>query len=490
MENVMGGLMLEVCIDNGWEQWRDLARELVRRDVAPVDVTWRDAGERQQTLLGAVDTVSLDDVLERPPTRPRPRVSRRFVDVAKLASFHRDPTRWGRLYKLLWRLAAGEAGLMDVRTDADVAEVEAMAKAVRRDAHKMKAFVRFKKLVVDGEEFFVAWHRPDHRIVRKVAPFFKDRFAAMNWTIMTPDETVSWDGERLSFDEGTPRSEAPQSDELEGLWKTYYRSIFNPARIKLQAMFAEMPKKHWATMPETAAIPRMLQEASARVRSMVDASPQGARVPVGESATYDELREACRRCRACEQCEGATQAVFGEGPADARLMLVGEQPGDTEDRVGRPFVGPAGQVLDRALAAAGIGRDTVYVTSAVKHFGYEQRGDKRIHKRPDSYVTEMCRPWLTAELELVRPQVIVALGATSAGVLCGRRVAVTKERGQPIRTPHAELLIPTFHPAAILRHPDTTAQQQRFDALVDDLRRAGQAVEAPENSSWRPMVSS
>lgn len=464
--------MLEVCIDHGWEQWREVARKLVRRDVAPDEVTWRDAGERQQTLLASVDTVPLDEVLERPPTRPRPRVSRRFVDVAELASFHRESRRWGRLYKLLWRLSAGESGLMDMRTDADVAEAEAMAKAVRRDAHKMKAFVRFKKLEVDGAEYYVAWHRPDHRIVRWVAPFFKDRFASMRWTIMTPDETVSWDGERLSFEAGTPRSEAPQADELEGLWKTYYRSIFNPARIKLNAMLAEMPKKHWATMPETAAIPRMLQEASSRVRAMVDASPQGARVPVGDDASYEELREACRRCRACEQCAGTTQAVFGEGPSDARLMLVGEQPGDQEDRVGRPFVGPAGQVLDRALAAAGIERESVYVTSAVKHFGYEQHGPKRIHKRPDSYVTEMCRPWLSAELNLVRPQVIVALGATSAGVLCGRRVAITKERGRPIRTPHAELLVPTFHPAAILRHPEPTAQQKRFDALVGDLQLA------------------
>jgi DNA polymerase len=468
--------MLEVRIDDGWREWRETARELVVRGISPDQISWCDAAERQQTLLTGGEDVSLDRVLDRAPVRGRPRVSRRFVSVAKLASFHRDAGRWNRLYRLLWRISGGACGLMDVHTDPDVSAVVAMSKEVRRDAHKMKAFVRFRKVEVDGADFYIAWHRPDHRIVRKVAPFFKDRFASMRWTIITPDETVSWDGERLRFGEGAPRSEAPQGDALEELWKAYYRAIFNPARIKIGAMLSEMPRKHWATMPETAAIPRMLQEAPSRVRAMVDAASTPAPVEVDEGAGLDELRRACRECRACDQCRGTTQAVFGEGAEDARLMLVGEQPGDREDRVGRPFVGPSGRVLDRALDRLGLSRDTVYITNVVKHFGFEERGSKRIHRRPTDRVVEICRPWLEAELRQVEPGAIVALGATAAGALCGRRVAITRERGRPIRTPHAELLVPTFHPAAILRHPEPAGKRRRFEALVGDIGRALEAL--------------
>ncbi|MGM0558600.1 MAG: UdgX family uracil-DNA binding protein, partial [Myxococcota bacterium] len=183
------------------------------------------------------------------------------------------------------------------------------------------------------------------------------------------------------------------------------------------------------------------------------------------------LRRAVVNCAACGLCERASGPVFGEGPADAHLMLVGEQPGDCDDREGRPFVGPAGRMLDRGLEAAGISRGDCYVTNAVKAFKHEQRDGKRLHKRPDAYDTEICKPWLAAEIRAVSPDVIIALGATAAHAVTGRRVAITRERGEQ-RSPFAEQCVVTFHPAAILRVPDQAGRQRRFEQLVHDLARA------------------
>jgi uracil-DNA glycosylase family protein len=181
------------------------------------------------------------------------------------------------------------------------------------------------------------------------------------------------------------------------------------------------------------------------------------------------LRAAAQGCRGCHLYAGATQTVFGEGVQAARLILVGEQPGDREDREGRPFVGPAGRELDQGLEAAGIDRTKVYVTNAVKHFKFEQRGKRRIHQKPNAAELAACRPWLDAEIELLRPQAIVCLGATAAQSLLGKSFRVTKQRGQPIAAaPLAEWIVATIHPSAILRAPDDVRQAER-EAFARDL---------------------
>jgi uracil-DNA glycosylase len=185
--------------------------------------------------------------------------------------------------------------------------------------------------------------------------------------------------------------------------------------------------------------------------------------------TSTALREAAASCRGCDLWKRGTQTVFGEGPADARVMMVGEQPGHEEDLAGRPFVGPAGRLLDRALAAAGIARDDVYVTNAVKHFKWEPRGKRRIHAKPSQTEIAACWPWLHAELDLVKPHVVVCLGATAAQALLGPRFRVTKQRGQWLSTPRAPRVLATVHPSSILRAPDEDARQREFDALVADL---------------------
>jgi uracil-DNA glycosylase len=184
----------------------------------------------------------------------------------------------------------------------------------------------------------------------------------------------------------------------------------------------------------------------------------------------DELRDEVGRCTACELYKGATQAVFGEGLAKSEVMLVGEQPGDREDREGHPFVGPAGRMLDKALEEAGIDRRLVYVTNAVKHFRYEQRGKRRIHQRPAAEHIRACRPWLDAELEVVRPHVLVCLGAVAAQALLGSKVRVTKDRGKPLESELAPVVLVTIHPSAILRERDEPARERAFAGFVADLR--------------------
>ena len=192
----------------------------------------------------------------------------------------------------------------------------------------------------------------------------------------------------------------------------------------------------------------------------------------------DTLSEEVAHCTACELYKGATQAVFGEGLVKSEAMFVGEQPGDREDREGQPFVGPAGRVLDRALDAAGIDRRLAYVTNAVKHFRYEQRGKRRIHQRPSAEHIRACRPWLDVELEIVRPRVLVCLGAVAAQALLGSKVRVTKDRGQPLESDLAPFVLVTVHPSAILRERDEPAREQAFEGFVDDLRVVQRALTA------------
>jgi uracil-DNA glycosylase family protein len=206
--------------------------------------------------------------------------------------------------------------------------------------------------------------------------------------------------------------------------------------------------------------------------------------PAGRSAadylparrTLPAFRTAAQGCRGCELYRRGTQTVFGEGLPHARVMLVGEQPGHEEDLAGRPFVGPAGRLLDRALQAAGLARDEVYVTNAVKHFKWEPRGKRRIHAKPSQSEIAACRPWLDAELEAIRPAVVVCLGATAAQALLGPRFRVTRQRGQWLSAPGAPRVLATVHPSAILRAPDDATRRREMDAFVADLAHVPAAL--------------
>lgn len=473
--------------DADYETWRDAARRLIAAGARPEDVAWESGGD----LFGSVEAPPVADA---PLTAPRA-----FVEVARKAALHRDAARLPLLYRVLWRLQQNRALMADA-ADADVVKLNMLAKSVRRDEHKMHAFVRFKEIAGDDGARFVAWFEPQHRILKETADFFVRRFTGMRWSIVTPEASAHWDGAALSFGPGGARNDVPAEDARDDDWRAYYGSMFNPARLKIAAMTREMPKHYWRNLPEAEVIAPLIKGAQARAEDMVAAMATTPRkrpgaahaqiAPAGPSeneaaiaahaaapATLKVLNAALQGCRACPLWRDATQAVPGEGPADRPLLaLVGEQSGDQEDLAGRPFVGPAGQLLDRALAAAGIDRREVYLSNAVKHFKHEPRGKKRLHKRPDPNEIDICRFWIGHELALVRPTLTIALGATALRSLNGHAGALEAARGRMLATREGDPLWATNHPSALLRMPDEDARAAAFSRFVRDLKDAHAAA--------------
>jgi DNA polymerase len=476
---------IQLAGPSDFDGFRAHARRLLSQGVPPDAVLWLE-GDTPDDLFAMPGEGG-----SRPGegSRAVPRVSRAFLALAGQASLHSDPGRFTLIYRLLWRLA-DEPRLPSLASDPDIVRLNELAKAVRRDIHKMHAFVRFRDIEGPAGEAFVAWYEPDHHVVEAASSFFVKRFASLVWTILTPECTAHWTGEALLFGPGAGKADAPSQDRLEDLWRSYYANIFNPARVNPEAMRAEMPKRFWRNLPEASLIPTLVAEAPARAAAMVDAAPtlpvqrRGAVLADAAPAApvpaegLPGIAAAARTCRACPLWEHATQTVPGEGPATARLMLIGEQPGDLEDIEGRPFVGPAGRLLDRALAEAGVSRGGVYVTNAVKHFKFEPRGKRRLHKRPAAAEIHACLPWLERELETVDPGVIVLLGASAAQAVLGRSVAVTRERGEPFALPGGRTGLIATHPSYILRLQTDREKAAAFDALVADLRKAGELAEA------------
>jgi DNA polymerase len=368
-----------------------------------------------------------------------------------------------------------------------------MAQAVRRDMHKMKAFVRFRTVAPpegSSEPLHVAWFEPEHHITRAVAPWFSRRFTQMHWALLTPEVSVEWRPHEgsgtLQFGPGALPGDAPPADAGERLWLTYYQTIFNPARLKLKMMQKEMPRKYWHNLPEAVLIAPLAAQAQNRSEAMIDESPTTPRrriprpiAPENPQRTLQadnihslaELKDATMRCRECPIGEFATQSVPGVGVLNARLMFVGEQPGDQEDLQGVPFVGPAGQLFDRALMVLGLPRDEVFVSNAVKHFKFELRGKRRIHKTPSQQEAAACLHWLEDEIAMVKPKALVALGATAARALMGRAVPVLANRGQWLDRPDGLRVLVTLHPSALLRMAPED-KDAAFDEFVQDLAQA------------------
>ncbi len=449
-----------LAAEDDFDGWRDTARNLAAAGVAPGEVVWQ-VGENAGDLFG-------DEAILESHALPL-RVPRPFVDLARTVTLHADPQRFALLYTLLTRVLV-QPKLVDDRADPLVRRLDEMAKQVRRDIHKMRAFVRFREVADDAGARFIAWFEPEHHIVRENARFFVERFATMRWSILTPEVSLHWDGRQLSEGPGATRGDAPAGDPIEDVWKTYYASIFNPARLKVGAMLKEMPRKYWKNMPETALVGELVAGARAREVAMIDK----ARTATGGNiaAAWAALREEAMGCTRCGLYAHATQTVFGEGPVDAPMMVVGEQPGDQEDLAGHPFVGPAGQVFDRAMGDAGIDRARIYLTNAVKHFKFERRGKRRIHARPDAGEIQACRWWIDQERALVRPRVTVALGATAARSMLGRAVTIAKTRGSPIALADGGEGWVTVHPSYLLRIDDRARAEDEYARFVEDLKPA------------------
>lgn len=466
--------------------WRSAARRLRLSEVPPQDVAWR---------VGDGEGLFASEGLPDPPPGAGFTAPKALLALASNALLNRAEDRWDLMYRLLWRLRE-TPNLLKILTDPDVDRAEGYQKAVFQATHKMHAFVRFRRVDspgTDGEpdpaaEAYAAWFEPPHYVLEKGCPFFVRRLANVPFRILTPYASAHWDTRVLTFGPGADGAEVPPEDAVEEDWKTYFANVFNPARLNPTVMTQHMARHYWRNLPEAELIPQMIEAAGARAAAMIDAGPsapplRASRIaarrpeagPVDDGiipATLGDVAAGVQACRRCTLWRDATQGVVGEGPARATLMFVGEQPGDMEDLSGRPFVGPAGQLFNRALAEAGVAREAAYVTNAVKHFKHELRGKRRLHKTPAAPEVQACRWWLGREQRLVGPKVIVALGATAAGAVLGRPVAVMKARGKPERLDDGAQALVTVHPSYLLRLPDEAARHAAFEAFVADLKAA------------------
>ncbi|MCX5480489.1 UdgX family uracil-DNA binding protein [Kaistia geumhonensis] len=443
--------------------FRRAARALFAGQVPPEDIVWTTGGIPALFGEGQV------------PEAPRLALPRAVADLVGLVVCHRDPERYALLYALIWRVLHGERDLLTLASDPLVHRLAMMAKTIRRDVHKMHAFVRFRAVPADGGEHFVAWFEPDHFVLALAAPFFVDRFRGMRWSILTPVGSLHWDTVALAIGPAADRRDAAGGDIIEESWRGYYESAFNPARVNPALMRAEMPKRYWRNLPEANLIPGLVRSAASRVGEMTEraAVPSAKRNPEKAVAAMSDqdpkTLEALNSLIAASEpmVKGGTRAVLGEGPIGADIAFVGEQPGDQEDIEGRPFVGPAGVMLDRAMREVGIARSRVYVTNAVKHFKYEQRGKRRLHQSPTAGEVKHYRWWLMRELAFVEPKLVVALGATAVLALTGKALPVTRMRGPHELGGHKGFI--TVHPSYLLRIPDPSAKEAAYAQFLDDL---------------------
>lgn len=477
-----------------FDGWRRAARALRLADIAPADVRWS-VGEGEAALFEG----------EPPPPPPAGAaftVARDFVSVAQVVICHAGEDRFDLLYRLLWRLKE-EPRLMALLTDPEVADALARVKTVRQAEHKMHAFVRFRRVddraeearlaaldashVAAPEEYF-AWYEPPHYVIALGVDFFVRRLANVRFTIASPYVAAAWKDGALSFGPGGRPERMPQEDASEDDWKVYFSSIFNPARLNPKVMTQHMPKHYWANLPEAERIPDLIAAAQGRTAAMVEAVPTqpspramkaAARVQREEpvdggppATTLGEVNAGIQVCRRCDLWRDATQGVPGEGPRAASLMFVGEQPGDMEDLAGKPFVGPAGQLFNRALAAAGVPRAETFVTNSVKHFKHELRGKRRIHSKPNAGEVTACNWWLGQERRIVKPKVVVALGATASLAVFRKALPVTRARGLVGELEDGALGFLTVHPSFLLRLPDDASKAREFDLFVRDLAAA------------------
>lgn len=452
-----------------FETWRTKAREYLLKGLKPKPDLWEDSQSLMLDLMVGEDS----NVKGKSPKVPA-----EFLKLAETVSYAKDHDRWHLLYSLLYRLNYENSDLLKVIVDDEVIRLNNLNKSIKRDIHKMHAFVRFKKVDIDGEEKYFAWHQAEHFTVKPGTPFFVRRFGDKPWSIFTPFESAHWDLKELTFGEGMEQRDFKVTDPFDEMWKTYYKSIYNPARLKIKMMKTEMAPKYWAGLPEAEIIRELIQATPKRLQDMAAQETFLAKPPVTKD--WSELKQAALQCQACPLYKEAHQTVFGEGDINSPIMIVGEQPGDEEDTQGKPFVGPAGQLFDSILDELGVDRSKIYITNAVKHFKWTPKivRDKkiRLHKKASGQEMHACKPWLEAEIAQIKPKVIIALGVTAGTALWGRLVKLQEERGEFHNTgPFAPLQLISWHPSAILRAANDEDRRKKIGELKADLQKGLEA---------------
>jgi probable DNA metabolism protein len=470
--------------------WRKECRKLLEDGVAPHTLTWQ-VDSACDDLFAAVG----EEPARYAATRAAPKVPRELPELLESAARFRADDRWALLYRVLWRVTGGDRSAM-LAGDIDGAALQRRVKAVRREAHHMHAFLRFRQRdAALGAPQFVAWHEPAHDVLDLGAEHFAERMGRSTWLIATPDGAAHFDGTRVHYQQDCPAELRAFAegirDDGERLWQAYYASTFNPARLNEKVMRGHMPTRFWKNLPEGPLIAELMSQARAGQQRLAQTAAvgeqDGRQVLIAREKAQPQrpLPSSLDSCRNCDIWREATRAVPGEGPPRARIMLIGEQPGDQEDLAGKPFIGPAGQVLARALAEAGLQRADIYLTNAVKHFKWEPRGGiagraaTRLHATPKPAEIKACRGWLGKELDEVQPQVIVALGRTALASLLEihdpQRIRLADFAGKPFVHQGRWVLVAP-HPAAVLRAGD--GGEQRFAELAEALRQASERQEA------------
>jgi DNA polymerase len=434
--------------ETDWDGWRTATRLHVLAGTPPETLIWS-IGATPDPLPDGSGTFG---------------VPRALVALAAQAIQARDPDRFDLLYRLVWRAQAGEP-VLEQRDDPELTRARQLALAVRAEAHRMRTHLRFLAVPDTNATpptppaeptLHLGWYTPAHFVLEANAQLIAKRFAKLHFAILTPDATAHWDGTNLRFAPGLDPALVPDDAALAAQWHDYSPDILASARSG------------------TAIPPAEALDEDPR-------SPDRPSIgPVVLPAHRDPALIAAARdastCRRCPLAGPATQTVFGEGPAGAPLMFIGEQPGDQEDVIGRPFVGPAGQMLDRALEEAGIDRRRIYITNAVKHFKFTPRGTRRIHQTPEAPEIQACRFWLDVERVRLRPKLTVLMGGTAARAVLGRPVTIGRERGRPFALPDGARGFITVHPSFLLRVPDEETRVREYERFVTDLREAARLV--------------
>lgn len=407
--------------------WRKASSHFVRAGALPESVVWRVAGAGQDAVWSA-------EPAQNPPDAPSGlNLSRRFVGVLAQALQAHDPERFATLYRIVYRLAYAGLVLTDT-TDPDLLWLRQALAAVRADTLRFRdAFSTFTAHG-DGDVLHCV---PEHYILEANSHYCMER-NVRPWRVVAPYRRMEWAG-GIRFAAGTDTVAEDESVHWQadgtGIWQGYGLSVFPPQRKD------------------------------------VDTAP-----------TLAALAARAMDCRACALWQPASRTVFGEGPEYARIMLVGEQPGDQEDLQGRPFVGPAGQLLDRALQDAGLRRDQIYVTNAVKHFHFTWNGTRRLHHKPEAEHVAACHVWLDAERRLVRPALLVMLGATAAQSVLQQPVTISRTRSRLFPLEEQTQGLVTVHPSYLLRLRDEDSKQREYAHFVEDLRLAAHYVAQHQNA--------
>ncbi|MFP3566325.1 UdgX family uracil-DNA binding protein [Paraburkholderia sp. SIMBA_030] len=501
--------MQRIPIEPSFAAWRRAARALLRQGVEPGQIEWIESDDaaahgengisdpaRQDThALAATGTEATSgtsgasnasDTTTTATAFAVPAIPRELLTRLKTAGCFRAPDRWALLYRVLWRWTHGERNVLDP-DDADSALLDQRIQAVERETDDLLALTLFRRRDPSmGPPEFVGWYEPHHDLLARAAARLAPRTGESTWMLTTPHGAAFWNGMLLRIGQPLPdeaahsaqasaanamTGEAITSEPTEALWLAYYASAFNAAQ-------SSVPLRYWRTPPAGPPLPAQL--ALARTRLGAQSAP--VTVPDAPPVEYSALTPPFREptgplatCRRCALWRNATHAVAGAGPAHAAIMVVGEQPGEQEDRQGEPFTGPAGQLLDAVLARAGVERAALYLTYAVKHYKWEWLDQQRVHRTPAQREVEACQYWLEEELTRIAPRVVVTLGPTALKALTGPHVNLSEYLGQTIAH-DGRLIVPTYHPSYALRTADARLRNGIEATIATAFSRAAKLV--------------